>query len=152
MTMLRVRRPLHGLGFSLPDHIAGTLQPVNPRVVEALTRESAGLPGSTMQAIESASVVAAADGGIPQSTDSDRCGCLVQAADDYAAQIGQMLDPAAKAEAAAQCTVDAVAFEGFLNQLGIDTKSCTAWYKQPRNLAIGGAVLLAGGLLLWSRR
>jgi hypothetical protein len=152
MTILQMR-PVRGLGFSFgTDFIAGTLSPINPRIVEALTREAAGLPTDTLQAVEASSVAAAAGGGIPNGADTDKCGCLVQAAVDAAAQMGSVLDANARAQAVGQCTADAVAFEGFLNQLDIDTKGCTAWYKQPRNLAIGGAVLLAGGLLLWSRK
>jgi hypothetical protein len=128
------------------------LQPINPRIVEALTRESAGLPTDVIQAIDAGTVQANAGGAIPPSVDSGRCGCLIQATADYAASMGQMLDGAATAQAQAQCSADAVQFEAFVSELGVDTKSCTAWYKQPRNLAIGGAVLLAGGLLLWSRQ
>ena len=51
-----------------------------------------------------------------------------------------------------QCSMDSTVFEGFITQLGVDTKNCDVWWKQPRNLLIGGAVLAAGGLLLWSTR
>lgn len=151
MTMLKMR-PFRGLGYTLPDHIAGTLTPINPKVVETLTRESAGLPTDVFQAIDAASVAAGADGGLPDSAQADKCGCLVQAAAQAAAEMGQALTGPAQAEATAACTQDAVAFESFLEQVGVDTKRCTAWYKQPKNWVIGGAVLAAGGLLLWSRR
>ncbi len=152
MTMLKIR-PFSGLGFALPAHIAGTLTPINPKVVESLTRAEAGLPVDAVSAIEASSVAAAAGGAVPEGPGAGKCNCLVQSAVDYAQQaMGQTMPAAAQADALTQCGIDAQAFEGFLNQLGVDTKSCSAWWKQPKTWLIGGAVVAAGGLLLWSTR
>lgn len=151
MTMLKMR-PFRGLGYSLPDHIAGTLTPINPKVIETLTREAAGLPTDVFQAIQAGTVQAGAGGGIPAGADVSKCDCLVQTAVEAAAQVGQTIDGSGIAQLMGQCSADAVVFESFLGELGIDTKRCTAWWKQPKNWVIGGAVLAAGGLLLWSRR
>ena len=150
MTMLTIR-PFRGLGYSLPDHIAGSLSPINPKTVARLTQEAAGLPTDMLQAISESSVVADAGGAVPAGRGADKCGCLVQNAADAAGRVGQVFDSATSAAATAQCMTDAARFEEFLGSVGIDTKNCTAWWKQPRNMLIGGAVVLAGGLLLWSR-
>lgn len=155
MTMVRIRafHGLRGLGaYSLPDYIAGTLTPANPKVVAALAQRAAGLPTDAYQAISAASMEAASRGGLPDGGQTDKCACLVERAAQAAAEMGQVLDGAARADAVAECTIDAVAFESLLNQVGIDTKGCVPWYKQSRTWIIGGAVVAAGGLLLWSAR
>jgi hypothetical protein len=155
MTMVRIRS-FRGLGaaYALPEEIARSLTPINPSTVAAVQRAAAsegGLPSDVFQAIQASSVTAGA--GTTGAEDSRKCDCLVQKAAETAAEMGQTLPPDAMMQLHGQCMEDSAAFGQLLSDmLGTDPKACDPWYKQPRNLIIGAAVVAAGGLLLWSRK